>query len=181
MYQCPRYVKRDTKQPQNEQDRKYRPEHREIPFSRPVVTVDSVLRLMVSVTLDHMRLAIMASWLFGFHALLIFLALRWDTAKWVALWVVGTSLLLLLSILSLPMPTVLLGHESQKCEAIMTTKKGALFIRCGEEEAERIRYAAKSERRTLSGYILNAVLNRIDAREKMLREADNRVGNQKIP
>ncbi len=44
----------------------------------------------------------------------------------------------------------------------------ALLIRCTREEAAKIRAAAQAERRTLSGYILNAVLNRIEAREKIL-------------
>lgn len=54
-------------------------------------------------------------------------------------------------------------------------KAGTLFLRCTDEEAEEVRRAAKSERRTVSGYILNAVLSRIEAKEKLLREADNRV------
>jgi uncharacterized protein (DUF1778 family) len=53
-------------------------------------------------------------------------------------------------------------------------KKAAIFIRCSDEDAERIRHAAKLERRTLSGYILNAVMNRIGHPEKMLREPENR-------
>ena len=49
----------------------------------------------------------------------------------------------------------------------MRQKASALFIRCSDGEAERIRNAAKAERRTLSGFVLNAVLNRIEMREKM--------------
>jgi uncharacterized protein (DUF1778 family) len=58
-------------------------------------------------------------------------------------------------------------------EAVMRlrTKSGALFLRCTEDEAKRIREAAKSERRTMSGFVLNTVLNRIAAREKLLAEA----------
>ncbi len=54
------------------------------------------------------------------------------------------------------------------------TKKAALFVRCTEDEAARIRHAAKAERRTVSGYILNAVMNRIEQREKVLREAQRK-------
>jgi hypothetical protein len=43
----------------------------------------------------------------------------------------------------------------------METERTALLIRCSREEAERIRKAAKRERRTVSGYVLNAVLTRI--------------------
>jgi uncharacterized protein (DUF1778 family) len=48
-------------------------------------------------------------------------------------------------------------------------KNCALFIRCTGNEAERIRKAAKADRRTVSGFVLNAVMNHIDMREKMLR------------
>ena len=54
----------------------------------------------------------------------------------------------------------------------MRNKAAALFIRCSEEDAEKIRSAAKAERRTVSGYILNAVMSRVDAREKMLQQSD---------
>ncbi len=50
-------------------------------------------------------------------------------------------------------------------------KTGALFVRCTPEEAERIRHAAKQERRTVGGYILNAVITRIEQREKLLQES----------
>jgi hypothetical protein len=40
-------------------------------------------------------------------------------------------------------------------------KKAAVFVRCTEDEAERIRRTAKAERRTVSGFVLNAVFNRI--------------------
>lgn len=43
----------------------------------------------------------------------------------------------------------------------METERTALLIRCSREEAERIRNAARRERRTVSGYVLNAVLTRI--------------------
>ena len=37
----------------------------------------------------------------------------------------------------------------------------ALLIRCTEEEATAIREAARRERRTVSAFVLNAVMNRI--------------------
>jgi hypothetical protein len=40
----------------------------------------------------------------------------------------------------------------------MRAEHTALVIRCSREEAEKIREMAKRERRTLSGYLLNAVL-----------------------
>ena len=52
----------------------------------------------------------------------------------------------------------------------MREKCAALFIRCSDEDAEKIRDAARAERRTVSGYILNAVISRMDAREKMLQQ-----------
>ncbi len=43
----------------------------------------------------------------------------------------------------------------------MTGKRTALLVRCTEEEARQIRQAAHLERRTTSGYVLHAVMNRI--------------------
>ena len=48
----------------------------------------------------------------------------------------------------------------------MLSDRTALLIRCSKEEAEKIRAAAKRERRTLSGYVLHAVLNRVTNQEK---------------
>lgn len=52
----------------------------------------------------------------------------------------------------------------------MAKPRTALLVRCSEEEAEAIREAAKRERRTISGFILNAVLNRI-AHQKKIEQA----------
>lgn len=52
----------------------------------------------------------------------------------------------------------------------MAKPRTALLVRCSEEEAEVIRDAAKHERRTISGFILNAVLNRI-ANQKKIEQA----------
>lgn len=49
----------------------------------------------------------------------------------------------------------------------MSSERTALLIRCSREEAEKIRAAAKSERRTVSGFVLHAVLNRIVNQEKL--------------
>ena len=51
--------------------------------------------------------------------------------------------------------------------ATAMTKKTAILIRCTSEEAQIIREAAANERRTLSGYILNAVMNRIRIRAQI--------------
>lgn len=48
----------------------------------------------------------------------------------------------------------------------MPSDRTALLIRCSKEEAEKIRAAAKRERRTLSGYVLHVILNRITIQEK---------------
>lgn len=52
------------------------------------------------------------------------------------------------------------------------TKKAALFVRCTEEEAERIRRTAKMERRTVSGFVLNAVFSRLAMRDRLLAEQE---------
>lgn len=44
-------------------------------------------------------------------------------------------------------------------------RRTALLIRCTEEEAARIREAAQLERRTVSGYVLQAVMNRMRVRQ----------------
>ncbi len=51
-------------------------------------------------------------------------------------------------------------------------KKAALFVRCTEEEAAKIRRTAEAERRTVSGFVLNAVFNRIALRERLLTEQE---------
>lgn len=47
----------------------------------------------------------------------------------------------------------------------------ALLVRCGNDEAELIREAAKKEHRTINGYILNVVVSRIAHLEKVLKTA----------
>jgi uncharacterized protein (DUF1778 family) len=49
----------------------------------------------------------------------------------------------------------------------MAKDRTALLVRCSEEEAEAIREAARRERRTISGFILNAVLNRMGHQKKI--------------
>ena len=51
-------------------------------------------------------------------------------------------------------------------------KKAAVFVRCTEEEAEKIRQSARHERRTVSGFVLNAVFNRIAMRDRLLAEQE---------
>ena len=57
----------------------------------------------------------------------------------------------------------------------MAKSRTALLVRCSEEEAEMIREAAKHERRTISGFILNSVLNRI-ANQKRIGDLGWRKG-----
>jgi uncharacterized protein (DUF1778 family) len=53
----------------------------------------------------------------------------------------------------------------------MNAERTALLIRCSCEEAEKIRDMAKRERRTVSGFVLHAVMNRIANQERVLRLA----------
>ncbi len=48
----------------------------------------------------------------------------------------------------------------------MAKVRTALLVRCSEEEAKAIRQEAHHERRTISGFILNSVLNRIANQKK---------------
>ena len=43
-------------------------------------------------------------------------------------------------------------------------RKTALLIYCTPEEADQIRFAAKQERRTITGFVMNAVTNRLAVR-----------------
>ena len=43
----------------------------------------------------------------------------------------------------------------------------ALLIRCTEEEAKAIREAAKLQRRTVSGFVIHAVMNRIAVQQRV--------------
>ena len=52
----------------------------------------------------------------------------------------------------------------------MAKGRTALLVRCSADEAEAIREAAMRERRTISGFILKAVLNRI-ANQKKIEQA----------
>jgi uncharacterized protein (DUF1778 family) len=52
---------------------------------------------------------------------------------------------------------------------VLKNGRTALLVRCTKEEAEDIRQTAKAERRTISGFILNAVLHRIQAHRKLNR------------
>jgi hypothetical protein len=56
-------------------------------------------------------------------------------------------------------------------------KKTALLIYCEPEEAERVRLAAKRERRTISGYVMNAVMNRL-AVESRIHERRKQSGDE---
>jgi uncharacterized protein (DUF1778 family) len=50
--------------------------------------------------------------------------------------------------------------------------RSSLLVRCSGEEAKTIREAAKNERRTLSGYILYAVMSRINNETERERERE---------
>jgi uncharacterized protein (DUF1778 family) len=45
--------------------------------------------------------------------------------------------------------------------------RAALLIRCTEDEAAAIRQAATQERRTVSGFVLHAVMNRITVQQRI--------------
>ena len=45
--------------------------------------------------------------------------------------------------------------------------KMALLIYCTREEGEQIKRAAKSERRTISGYAMNAIMSRLALQQRI--------------
>lgn len=48
-------------------------------------------------------------------------------------------------------------------------KKTALLVYCTPQEAAQIRAAAKRERRTISGFVINSVMNRLAVRDRMAK------------
>jgi len=59
-------------------------------------------------------------------------------------------------------------------------KRTALLIYCTSEEAERIRLAAKRDRRTISGYVMNAVMNRLAVESRIQERRKQQPGNEPI-
>jgi len=50
----------------------------------------------------------------------------------------------------------------------------ALLITCSREEAERIRAAAQRERRSISGFVMNAVMTRFTLEERIQERREKR-------
>ena len=51
--------------------------------------------------------------------------------------------------------------DTERQVLTMAKTRSALLVRCTPEEAEAIRRAARRERRSISGFILNAVMSRM--------------------
>lgn len=60
----------------------------------------------------------------------------------------------------------------------MKDRRTTLLIHCSQEEADRIREAAARERRTISAFVLNAVMSRFDVEDRVTarREAQRQAG-----
>ena len=56
----------------------------------------------------------------------------------------------------------------------MASHRTALLISCTPQEAEAIRNAAKRERRSISGFVLNAVMNRLANRAAIIQKTGTR-------
>ena len=54
----------------------------------------------------------------------------------------------------------------------------ALLIRCTPEEAQQIHEAAERERRTISAFVLNAVMNRISVQHRVHKRVAEQVKKQ---
>ncbi|HJT01587.1 MAG TPA: DUF1778 domain-containing protein [Terriglobales bacterium] len=52
--------------------------------------------------------------------------------------------------------------------------RSSVLVRCSEEEARKIRDAAKHERRTISAYVLNVVMGRIKNLEQVVHKMEGR-------
>jgi len=62
-----------------------------------------------------------------------------------------------------------------------SSDRSALLIYCTRREAERIKAAAKRERRTITGFVMNAVMNRLGVMDSLQGrlEMQNRAQNPK--
>ncbi len=58
-------------------------------------------------------------------------------------------------------------------KAKQVSGRTALLIHCSRQEAEQIRRAAKKERRTISGFVLNAVLSKFELEERLEERRQN--------
>ncbi len=56
----------------------------------------------------------------------------------------------------------------------------ALLIRCSREEADLVRKAARAERRTISGFVLNAIMTRIQARTRLATPAPPPLADKQV-
>jgi len=66
--------------------------------------------------------------------------------------------------------TIIIDIRHSRSKSVKTdgnSKRAALLVRCSSEEAQQIREAAKRERRTISGFILNSVMSRIAVQERL--------------
>jgi hypothetical protein len=57
--------------------------------------------------------------------------------------------------------------RSKSVKTDSNSKRTSLLVRCSPEEAHQIREAAKRERRTISDFILNAVMSRMAVQERL--------------
>lgn len=62
----------------------------------------------------------------------------------------------------------------------MRKKSAVLFIRCSLDEAQAIQNAARRERRTISGFVLNALANRISTLQKLDRDYAKQVARDML-
>jgi hypothetical protein len=61
----------------------------------------------------------------------------------------------------------------------MPETKTALLIRCTRQEAEAIRAAAARERRTISGFILNAIRHRLETHNRLVEQYGPGIGERR--
>jgi uncharacterized protein (DUF1778 family) len=62
----------------------------------------------------------------------------------------------------------------------MASERTALLVRCTAQEAEAIRRAAKRERRSISGFVLNAVMNRLASQAAIMDRIGPLTGRPRV-
>jgi rubrerythrin len=73
------------------------------------------------------------------------------------------------------LPVDINGYHPISMGIALPSDRTTILIHCSQEEAARIRAAAAQERRTISGYVINAVMSRIEVRERALANFEKKL------
>jgi hypothetical protein len=72
-------------------------------------------------------------------------------------------------------PYQVISFNIMNGEERQASDRTALLIYCTREEAQHIRIAAKRERRTISGFVMNAVMTRLGIQFRIQKKAERKI------